>query len=85
MLGVLGARRNWKIYLKVLKVQLTKHQNTHKDTLKSYGHYGKAKELFEKERQNGIILLDEGNHTFHLNNGALLKIYASPYTRNCGE
>lgn len=31
-------------------------------------------------RENAIVLLDEGRHVFHLNNGTTATIYASPYT-----
>lgn len=31
-------------------------------------------------RENGIILLDEGQYVFHLNNGTTATIYASPFT-----
>ena len=69
----------------VAKVRSHIRLGSRTEKLKQYGPYGKTKELFEKERENGIILLDEGNHTFHLKNGAILKLYASPYTRSCGE
>lgn len=45
---------------------------------RKYGHLGEARKLFDQEA--GIFLLDEGNHSFVLANGALLKVYASPYT-----
>ncbi|TVY66278.1 Metallophosphoesterase domain-containing protein 1 [Fusarium oxysporum f. sp. cubense] len=44
-----------------------------------YGDYGEAKRLFT-EGDHGIIFLDEGTHEIRLQNGALIKIYASPYT-----
>nr|RBQ95322.1 hypothetical protein FVER53263_09042 [Fusarium verticillioides] len=44
-----------------------------------YGDYGEAKRLFT-EADHSIIFLDEGTHEIHLQNGALLKVYASPYT-----
>ncbi|KAI4214502.1 MAG: hypothetical protein LQ351_002919 [Letrouitia transgressa] len=47
---------------------------------KVYGEYGKAREIFEDAKAEGIILLDEGNHEFFLKNGALLTVYASPWT-----
>lgn len=45
-----------------------------------YGKCGQAKELFDQARESGIYLLDEGTHHFTLENGAGLKVYASPYT-----
>lgn len=41
----------------------------------------KARELWtgDRARMAGIMYLDEGTHNFTLSNGALLRIYASPY------
>ena len=36
--------------------------------------------LFEDARKDGIIFLNEGTHSFLLDNGALLRVYASPST-----
>jgi Icc-related predicted phosphoesterase len=47
---------------------------------KIFGDYGEARQLFEEAGTAGIILLDEGIHRFNLRNGALLTVYASPYT-----
>ncbi|KAF5678469.1 metallophosphoesterase domain-containing protein [Fusarium circinatum] len=44
-----------------------------------YGDYGEAKRLLI-EADHGIIFLDEGAHEIRLQNGALVKVYASPYT-----
>lgn len=44
-----------------------------------FGEFGEALELLT-EPSAGITFLHEGNHTFRLNNGALLRVYASPYT-----
>ncbi|KAL2833683.1 Metallo-dependent phosphatase-like protein [Aspergillus cavernicola] len=52
---------------------------------KEYGDYGEVRELFDQARESGIILLDEGIHSFTLQNGALLKVYASPYTPSLGN
>jgi Calcineurin-like phosphoesterase len=51
---------------------------------KEYGFYGNARQLLEDARHAGIIFLDEGNHQFKLTNGALLKVYASPWTPALG-
>lgn len=48
----------------------------------AYGYDGKARSLFEG---TGITFLDEGVHSFHLKNGALLTVYASPYTPSLGD
>ncbi|KAF5574399.1 metallophosphoesterase domain-containing protein [Fusarium pseudoanthophilum] len=44
-----------------------------------YGDYGEAKRLLI-EAGHGIIFLDEGTHEIRLQNGAWIKLYASPYT-----
>lgn len=56
--------------------------------LKEYGSDGDAKRLWDeaKENINGrIMLLDEGEHHLVLENGAQLKVYASPYTPSTNE
>lgn len=52
---------------------------------KVYGNKGDARRLFDEAKDSGIIFLDEGNHHFKLENGALLKVYASPYTPLLGD
>ena len=52
---------------------------------KVYGDYGDARQIFEDARAVGIIFLDEGNHDFILENGAILKVYASPWTPSLGD
>ncbi|KAJ5464240.1 hypothetical protein N7475_007375 [Penicillium sp. IBT 31633x] len=52
---------------------------------KFYGCYQEARGLFDQEKEAGITFLDEGTHSFRLQNGALLKIYASPYTPSLGD
>lgn len=47
---------------------------------REYGRYGEARQLFEEARAAGVVFLDEGNYQVVLENGALLNIYASPYT-----
>ncbi|KAI0440010.1 Metallo-dependent phosphatase-like protein [Xylaria telfairii] len=50
-----------------------------------YGEYGEARQLFDKAKDAGIVFLDEGNYDFRLNNDALLKVYASPFTPSVGD
>jgi Calcineurin-like phosphoesterase len=52
---------------------------------KAYGRPGEASQLFEEARNAGIIFLDQGSHTFKLENGVLLTVYASPYTPALGD
>ncbi|KAK4106804.1 hypothetical protein N658DRAFT_491437 [Parathielavia hyrcaniae] len=49
---------------------------------KEFGDYDEARGLFADAdaTEAGIAFLDEGQHTFALDNGALLTVYASPYT-----
>lgn len=53
---------------------------------KTYGDYGEVRDsLFESAKAANILLLDEGSYEFKLRNGALLRLYASPYTPSFGE
>ncbi|KAL2810027.1 metallophosphoesterase domain-containing protein [Aspergillus granulosus] len=52
---------------------------------REYGDYGEVRKLFDEAKDNGIIFLDEGTHTFSLPNGTSLKVYASPYTPSLGD
>ncbi|KAJ5826595.1 hypothetical protein N7447_003358 [Penicillium robsamsonii] len=51
---------------------------------KIYGNCEDARGLFNEE-ETGITFLDEGTHSFRLQNGALLSVYASPYTPSLGD
>ncbi|KAI2625704.1 ser/Thr protein phosphatase family protein [Hypoxylon sp. NC1633] len=45
-----------------------------------FGEYGEARRLFNEAAKDGIVFLDEGTHDIDLENGARLRVYASPYT-----
>ena len=49
---------------------------------KEYGRHGDARRILESA---GMVYLDEGTHSFGLANGALLTVYASPYTPSLNE
>lgn len=51
---------------------------------REYGKLGEAQQLVQSARREGIIFLEEGNHTITLDNSASVKIYASPYTPSSG-
>ncbi|KAK5116574.1 hypothetical protein LTR85_009199 [Meristemomyces frigidus] len=59
----------------------------HQLVKKEYGDFGEARTLFktDKARASGIVFLDEGTHHFTLANGALLTVYASPYTPSLSD
>ncbi|KAG5989553.1 hypothetical protein E4U52_005477 [Claviceps spartinae] len=42
-------------------------------------------ELIKDARQSGVYYLTEGSYTFNLTNGAVFKIYASPWTPRSGR
>ncbi|KAK6848855.1 hypothetical protein PG995_012688 [Apiospora arundinis] len=44
------------------------------------GPAGAGRNLLDEAQKDGIFYLDEGNHTITLQNGALLRVYASPWT-----
>lgn len=53
---------------------------------KTYGDYGEVRNsLFARAKHANIILLNEGSYEFKLRNGALLRVYASPYTPSFGS
>lgn len=48
---------------------------------KTYGDYGEIRNLLSADAEAAnIIILDEGSYEFRLGNGALLRVYASPFT-----
>ncbi|ETI27174.1 hypothetical protein G647_09856 [Cladophialophora carrionii CBS 160.54] len=51
---------------------------------REYGTVGQARELFDHAQDAGIVFLDERTHRFDLENGAMLTVYASPYTPSLG-
>ena len=51
---------------------------------KEYGAFGEARKTLEDAKRAGIVFLDEGHHSFSLSNGALLTVYATPYTPSYG-
>ncbi|KAF2484411.1 ser/Thr protein phosphatase family protein [Neohortaea acidophila] len=52
---------------------------------KVYGRVGEAKQLFANARETGVHLLSEGIHRFELTNGAVLTVYASPFTQSVND
>ena len=52
---------------------------------KVYGDYGDVRKMFEDAGAAGVIFLGEGNHRFILENGAILNVYASPWTPSLGD
>ncbi len=52
---------------------------------KVYGDYGEARHILKDARSAGVIFLDEGSHQFILENGAILNVYASPWTPLFGD
>ncbi|KAH6987179.1 Metallo-dependent phosphatase-like protein [Ilyonectria destructans] len=52
---------------------------------KEYGSWGEVSQLFEEAKQEGIIFLNEGTHRFKLENGALLRVFTSPFTPSLND
>jgi hypothetical protein len=50
-----------------------------------YGAPGEAKQLLKEAAKDGILYLEEGTHRLRLPNGALLTVFASPYTPAYGS
>ena len=53
-------------------------------TALQYGAHGEVRRLFEEAKDAGVVFLDEGIHHLTLENGALLTVYASPWTPALG-
>ncbi|KAL7626499.1 hypothetical protein AAE478_003271 [Parahypoxylon ruwenzoriense] len=51
---------------------------------KNFGGLGEPRRLFNEAKDAGITFLDEGNYQFTLQNGAVLRVYASPFTPSEG-
>lgn len=47
---------------------------------REFGDYGELHQIFSEAKSEGIHVLEEGTHQFQLGNGALLTVYASPFT-----
>lgn len=45
-----------------------------------FGDFGEARKVLQDAESDGIVFLEEGNYVFSLENGARVKVYASPYT-----
>jgi hypothetical protein len=58
------------------------HANTNFSTAERENWYAQARELWtgKEARDAGVVLLDAGFHKFKLDNGARLRIYATPFT-----
>lgn len=52
--------------------------------VKNFGPPGEPRQLFERAKVAGIVSLEEGNHVFPSADGALLRVYASPFTPSLG-
>ncbi|KAI1778923.1 Metallo-dependent phosphatase [Hypoxylon cercidicola] len=50
------------------------------DVRSIYGDFGEAWQMFDSMKSQGIHILQEGTRQFELDNGALLSVYASPFT-----
>ncbi|CVL01702.1 uncharacterized protein FMAN_07900 [Fusarium mangiferae] len=64
---------------KIAEASRAAQQDLKKSIKHEYGDYGEARRLL-MEAGHGIIFLNEGTHEIRLQNGASMKVYASPYT-----
>lgn len=81
---IIAGNHDFSMDTPVFKNKLTDNITAEDASLvkRTYGDFGEARAMFETEatKAAGVVFLDEGNHTFQLANGALLSVYASPYT-----
>ncbi|KAJ9422350.1 Metallo-dependent phosphatase-like protein [Fusarium oxysporum] len=64
---------------KIAEASRVAHEDLEQSIKDEYGDYGEAKRLLI-EGDHGIMFLNEGTHEIRLQNGALMKVYTSPYT-----
>lgn len=80
---VIAGNHDFSMDIPVFRKKVEDYQKSDdKDVFQAYGAYGEAKQLFSG---TGITFLDEGTYTFLLRNGAVLTVYASPYTPSLGD
>ncbi|KIL95967.1 metallophosphoesterase domain-containing protein 1 [Fusarium avenaceum] len=65
---------------KISEANRLAQEDLDQDIKNEYGDYGDAKRLLFEAKDHGIIFLEEGSHQVTLENGALLRLYTSPYT-----
>ncbi|KAL9103807.1 MAG: hypothetical protein Q9163_001184 [Psora crenata] len=84
---VIAGNHDWTMDTPIFKKKVAEVRPPLDPTLVkvTYGDYGEARQILKQARNAGIILLDEGKHTFTLRNGALITVYASPWTPQMGE
>ncbi|KAM0435905.1 hypothetical protein ACHAPT_002797 [Fusarium lateritium] len=76
---------DWVFQQKITEASRVAQEDLEQSIKKEYGDYGAARRLFDEARNEGIVFLEEGSHQFRLDNGALLRVYASPYTPATGD
>lgn len=71
---------------KIAEARRLSDENIDDLVVRDYGVNGTAREIWrEAEKNDNIILMDEGTHHFTLQNEASLTVYASPYTPSTDE
>ena len=73
----------WDIPVFKRKIEETHVRVDPNQVEQTFGYFGEARKLFDET--TGITFLDEGTHSFRLRNGALLNVFASPYTPSLGD
>jgi len=80
---VIAGNHDFTMDIQVFHKKVAEAQPIERELIEQgYGHDGEAKRLSE---DSWITFFDEGVYSFHLQNGALLTIYASPYTPSLGD
>nr|POE59177.1 putative rhamnogalacturonate lyase c [Quercus suber] len=85
---VIAGNHDFTLDTPIFKQKLKELSSPDDDLVESiYGKFGEARRLFDFEdaKAAGIVFLDEGTHCFELANGAVLTVFASPYTASVNE
>lgn len=85
---VIPGNHDWTLDDAMFQKKIAEMKPTQQDLKlveKVYGRAGEARQLFEDAQETGIHLLSEGIHRFELTNGAVLTVYASPFTQSVND
>ncbi|KAF7544066.1 hypothetical protein G7Z17_g10242 [Cylindrodendrum hubeiense] len=86
---VIAGNHDFSLDIPVFKQKISEANKLAQECLsdsikKEFGDYGTARRILQEAKDDGIVFIDKGSHVFHLQNGATLKTYASPYTPSSG-
>lgn len=84
---MIAGNHDWTLDTPIFKKKISEiRPPVEHDLIKrEYGDFDEARQLLKDAESDGIVFLDQGNHSFVLSNGAALKVYTSPYTPSTND